>query len=117
MKINVPSGNPDESPSAIKKISLVASQHLLRHYRVSASQKVKNHRNLEQVCFRWSSKHFWQKKSADLRPRQGNLLQRTKFIRLSKTSPYSTKYVNWRPAGKKLHFFQYASSSSTKISM
>jgi hypothetical protein len=33
---------------------------------------------LEQVCLRWSGKHFWQKnpckKSADLHPRQGNKL-------------------------------------------
>jgi hypothetical protein len=49
---------------------------------------------LEQVCLRWSSKHFWQKnhvKSADLHPRQGNLLQRNIFPGLNKTSLYNTK--------------------------
>jgi hypothetical protein len=49
----------------------------------------------ERVCLRWSSKHFWRKnpckKSADLHPRQGNLLQRNIFTGLNKTSLNSTK--------------------------
>jgi hypothetical protein len=64
---------------------------------------------IERVCLRWSSKHFWQKnlvkKSDDLHPRQGNLLQRNIFTGLNKTSLYNTKYVGLRQAEICLPFF------------
>jgi hypothetical protein len=55
------------------------------------------------------------KKSADLHPRQGNLLQRNSFTGLTKTSLYVQHKIGWRPAEKSCPF-QHA-SSSTKISM
>jgi hypothetical protein len=74
---------------------------------------------LELVCLRWSSKHFWRKnpctKYADLRPRQGNLLQRNIFTELNKNLSLQHK-IGWRPAEKNRPFYQHASSSS-KISM
>jgi hypothetical protein len=67
---------------------------------------------LKRVCLHWSSKQFWWKKpckkSADLQPRQGNLLQRNIFTGLSLQHKICRKKI--RP------FFQHA-SSSTKISM
>jgi hypothetical protein len=61
---------------------------------------------LEQVCLHWSCKHFGRKnpcnKSADLHPRQSNLLHRNIFQR-------STK-IGWRSAEKGT-FFQHASAS------
>jgi hypothetical protein len=52
------------------------------------------------------------KKSADLHPIQGNLLQKEHFYRAQQNLSLQHK-VGWRPAEKK---FQHA-SSSTKISM
>jgi hypothetical protein len=73
-----------------------------------------NHRNLvlERACLRWSSKHFWRKKpckkSADLLPRQGNLLQRN--ILQASTKPLLQHKIGWRPAEKglaeKIPFFK-----------
>jgi hypothetical protein len=66
---------------------------------------------------RWSSKHFWRKtlvKSADLHPRQGNLLQRNILTGLNKNLSLQHK-IGWRPA-EKIALFQHA-SSSTRISM
>jgi hypothetical protein len=45
------------------------------------------------------AKKLVHKKSADLHPRKGNLLQRNIFTGLNKTSLHRTK-IGWRPAEK-----------------
>jgi hypothetical protein len=47
------------------------------------------------------------KKSADLHPGQGNLLQRNIFAGLNKTSPYIQHKIGWRPAEKIALFSTY----------
>jgi hypothetical protein len=65
--------------------------------------------DLEQVCWQRSCKYFGGKntleKSADLHPRQGNLLQWNIFTGLNETSLYYIHKIGWRPAEKKSPIF------------
>jgi hypothetical protein len=75
--------------------------------------------DLEQVCWHMSFKHFGRKKpckkSADLHPRQGNLLHWNIFTGLNQTSLLHK--IGCETSWKKFaRFFQHASSTS-KISM
>jgi hypothetical protein len=75
------------------------SRRRIKFWRESArvTKSTPNHRNLctRRSMFALVQKTFWRKKpckkSADLHPRQGNLLQRNIFTGLNQTSLYNTK--------------------------
>jgi hypothetical protein len=68
----------------VQKIAVVSAKKRQIFRRFFRRKYFKNH-NIGP----WSSKHFWRKKpskkSANLHPRQGNLLQRNIFTELKKT--------------------------------